>query len=170
MTDDSFLAVRTQPFGSSAIAAWSLSAVRLCADSQLPATKLTLFVLCKTKSKREPPCELVHAPPKIVLRDGAGNTRVLPGVSDEPWWKSLTSVASFKTLGLAVGKQAKQFIAGLRLPSATDLRGAAPTAESIKAVANRAAAAVREFFGSVAQLKLPDGTGSSHARVYRCAM
>ena len=107
----------------------------------------------------------MHAPPKIVLRDGAGNTRILPGVSDEPWWKSLTSVAGLKTLGMGAGKQLKQFVAGLRLPSATDLKGVAPTAERIKAVANRAAATVREFLGSVAQMKLPDGTGSHFARV-----
>eukprot|EP01043_Picozoa_sp_COSAG02_P042940 COSAG02_NODE_3696_length_6372_cov_2.297306_1_plen_335_part_00 len=143
-------------------------------QSQLPATKLTLFVLCKTKSKREPPCELVHAPPKIVLRDAAGNTRVLPGLSDEPWWKSLTSVAGLKTLGLGVIKQVKQFIAGLRFPSLADLKGAAPTPKIIKAFAKRVAAAVREFFGSVAQLKLPDGTECPHARLSllrtRCTM
>ena len=131
---------------------------------QMPA-KLTIFVLCKTKSKREPPCELMHTVPKIVFRDGSS----LPGVSDEPWWKALTSVAGLKKIGSRIGMQAKQLIASLHISSASDLKGALPTADSIKAGTKWVAATVKDLFASVAKMKLPKGAGGSYARLVHTA-
>lgn len=125
--------------------------------SQLPATKMTLFVLCKTKSKRDPPCQVMHTPPAIVLRDYAGNTRVVPGVSDEPWWTMLTSVSGLKTLRLGLSKQLKQLIAVLHFPSAADLRSMAPTADGFKTFVKRVTAGAKDFAASVGQLQLPTG-------------
>jgi hypothetical protein len=44
-------------------------------------TRLSLVVLCKTKNKNDRPCNLMYAPPSIVLRNEAtgSSKRVLPG-------------------------------------------------------------------------------------------
>lgn len=121
----------------------------------LPATKLTLFVLCKIKSKRDPPCQVMHAPPSIVLRDYAGNTRVIAGISDEPWYMKLAGSFSLKAMQVSLKKQLKALAKGELLPSAADIKASLPTADGIMQAGESVVAAATDLGKSVAKLQLP---------------